>query len=272
DSTTMAPAPGTVGNGGKLLSTNNDYLYAKQGSSGGVGGPGFWRYSISENSWETLATTPVGDGGLVYDGVNYIYSLSGSAFQRYNISGGTWSSMASSPGTEQGAISCYPGSGDYIYTLACRGYNCWRYSISGNSWDTMPGIPTSAGRGSALCYPDSGIYMYGEGGSNNFYRFTLWGYLSSGSYISASITPASVSSWGVLTFTSNALVNTTCTVDVLRASDNYTLISNVSSGTNLSTNPIMNGVTSIKLRANFTTTDTTITPTIFDWGIGYEGP
>jgi hypothetical protein len=94
-------------------------------------------------------------------------------------------------------------------------------------------------------------------------------YVSSGTYVSESITPTGVSSWGVLTFTCNAPANTTFTVDVLKSSDNSVLVTNVSSGTDLST--YLNGVSGIKLCANFATTNTSITPTLFDWGVGYEG-
>jgi hypothetical protein len=96
-------------------------------------------------------------------------------------------------------------------------------------------------------------------------------YVSSGTYVSESIVPTSISSWGVLTFTYNAPANTTFTVYVLRSSDNSVLVTNVQSGTNLSIYPALNGVTSIKLRANFSTTDTNVTPTLSDWGVGYEG-
>jgi hypothetical protein len=96
-------------------------------------------------------------------------------------------------------------------------------------------------------------------------------YVSSGTYVSESITPASISSWGILTFTYNAPANTTFTVDVLNSSDNSVLATNVPSGTDLSAYPALNGVSGIKLCANFATTNTSITPTLFDWGVGYEG-
>jgi hypothetical protein len=96
-------------------------------------------------------------------------------------------------------------------------------------------------------------------------------YLSSGTYVSPAIEPTSVSSWGVLTFTYNTPANTTFTVDILRSTDNSDLVINVPSGTNLSIYSALNGVTGIKLRANFATTNTSVTPTLSDWGIGYEG-
>jgi hypothetical protein len=112
------------------------------------------------------------------------------------------------------------------------------------------------------------------GGSPNSNQGWEWTplYFSSGTYVSESITPASISSWDILTFTYNAPANTTFTVDVLKASDDSELVINVPSGTDLSTYPALNGVTGIKLRANFSTADTSITPTLFDWGVGFEGP
>ena len=86
---------------------------------------------------------------------------------------GAWISRASLPASvEQGGQIAYPGSGDYIY--ASRGQSTptfWRYSITDNSWVAdVPPVPdvdthtgTSGGemwRGSRLCYPGTGNYLY----------------------------------------------------------------------------------------------------------------
>ncbi|MFH1230427.1 MAG: putative Ig domain-containing protein [Planctomycetota bacterium] len=95
-----------------------------------------------------------------------------------------------------------------------------------------------------------------------------WGssYVSSGTYVSESIIPTSVSSWGLLNFTRTLPANTTFTVDVLRASDNVLLLSNVLSGNSISS---IGSVPGIKLRANFSTTNTAVAPTLSDWGVGW---
>ncbi|MFH1231522.1 MAG: hypothetical protein V1709_08525 [Planctomycetota bacterium] len=97
-------------------------------------------------------------------------------------------------------------------------------------------------------------------------------YASSGTYVSPPIvSPSSISSWGIVTFTYNASANTTFSVDILNSTNDSVLLTNVSSGTDLSAESVMSGVQGIKLRANFATTDTNVTPTLFDWGIGFEG-
>ena len=47
---TMAAAPATVGAGGALAHVVSDFIYVFQGG----GATGFWRYSISANTWATL--------------------------------------------------------------------------------------------------------------------------------------------------------------------------------------------------------------------------
>ncbi|MBI4833977.1 MAG: DUF4082 domain-containing protein [Planctomycetes bacterium] len=96
-------------------------------------------------------------------------------------------------------------------------------------------------------------------------------YASPGTFISTAISPTGVSYWGILTYSKTTQVNTTITVDVLKASDNSLLVADVSSGTHLSeTYPaIFNGVTGIKLRANLTTSEPDKTPQLEGWGTEY---
>jgi len=94
-------------------------------------------------------------------------------------------------------------------------------------------------------------------------------YTSSGTYTSAVIPPSgTITQWGVLTFTSNAPVNTTFTVDVLNEAGDTVLLSGVASGGSLSS---INATTypRIRLRANFATTDTMVTPTLSNWIVDY---
>jgi hypothetical protein len=113
------------------------------------------------------------------------------------------------------------------------------------------------------------VLFAGSAGDNETWE---WGsqYLTDGAYVSESITPPNISSWSILTFTYNAPANTSFAVDILKSSDNSVLLSDIPSGTDLSTYPAMNGITSIKLRAHFATTDISITPTLSDWGVGYS--
>ncbi|MBI4833921.1 MAG: hypothetical protein HY811_03765 [Planctomycetes bacterium] len=93
-----------------------------------------------------------------------------------------------------------------------------------------------------------------------------------GTYISPPIT-STVFYWGVLTYAKTTPVGTNLTVDILNASDNSLLVANVLSGTALwDTYPsTFNGMTSIKLRCNFSPSGDGQTPTLSDWGIHYTG-
>jgi hypothetical protein len=103
-----------------------------------------------------------------------------------------------------------------------------------------------------------------------------WGqtYNTSGTYRSAPITPASVTSWGVLTYYTTLPANTSITVDVYDYSGGSTgivLASNVPSGTNLGTAyPSFTGKTAIQLKANLSTTDPNVTPALTSWRVEYK--
>ncbi|MBI4834422.1 MAG: hypothetical protein HY811_06360 [Planctomycetes bacterium] len=92
-------------------------------------------------------------------------------------------------------------------------------------------------------------------------------YLLSGNYVSPIISPDGLVSWGVLTYTRTTPANTIFTVDVLHGYNGTVLCSNVASGTDLAN--ILPKYTPIKLRANFSTSEITQTPTLSDWNIGY---
>ena len=275
---TMTSTSANVGAGGALCSTGDDYIYAFRGGYNTT----FWRYSISGDSWTAMTSTSAdihGGGALCYPGSgNYIYALRGNTqrdFWRYSISGNTWSTMASTPVNVGyvgwGGSLAYPGSGDYIY--ASNGNNTaglWRYSITGDSWLAMVAAPANIYGGGALCYPGSGAFLYALRGNDttDFYRYQCRNYETSGNYISPAITPDYVYSWGVLSFNADIPDNTTFTVDVLTL-DNTPIVSNVPNNTNLSqTYPSeFSNVTAIKLRGNFSSTVSGVTPVLHDWSI-----
>ncbi|MBI5359086.1 MAG: DUF2341 domain-containing protein [Planctomycetes bacterium] len=100
-------------------------------------------------------------------------------------------------------------------------------------------------------------------------------YKTSGTIISPAIAPVKVYQWGALSFTKSDASNggpagTSITVDVLKASDDSTLSSDVTSSTDLNTIPAVQAETAIKLRANFSTTINTSTPTLSDWTLIYS--
>src|SRR6185369_7280402 len=143
----------------------------------------FFRYSISGNSWTSLASTPLTavSGSLVYPGSgDFIYAARGSStstFYRYSISGNSWTSMTSAPGVISMGSLNYPNTGDFIYALGGGGLaTFYRYSISGNSWTTLTAAPQIINYG-ALLYPGSGDFIYALRGTigNGFYRYSISG-------------------------------------------------------------------------------------------------
>jgi len=135
------------------------YIYIQFGHtpSGNYTSAQFWRYKISNGTWEKLAQHGYGadDGSdLVWDGGDYIYHSPGAyaeglpateetRFFRYSISGHNWVAMESQPynaagGSDDGGSSAIVG--DYIYRLKGGdgngdGYSSifYRYSMSYNN-------------------------------------------------------------------------------------------------------------------------------------------
>jgi len=90
---------------------------------------------------------------------------------------------------------------------------------------------------------------------------------SAGSVTSAPITPAQLSRWSTLSFTKNTPAGTAVTVDVLNSAG-AVLASNVASGTDLSTLGVT--ASSIRLRANLSTTNPAVTPSLLDWNVVWK--
>ncbi len=94
-------------------------------------------------------------------------------------------------------------------------------------------------------------------------------YATSGTIVSTIIAPNPFEQWGVLSYTGNVNGSgTALTVDVLNSSGTL-LAASVPSGTDLSTLPAVAAVSSIELRANFSTSNTANTPVFQSWSLAY---
>ncbi|MFZ3063251.1 MAG: cytochrome c3 family protein, partial [Actinomycetota bacterium] len=145
-----------VGAGGALVWTAGgayiDYIYGLRGGTTN----GFYRYSISGNSWTAMATTPanVGAGGsLVYPGSgDYIYATLGgdtATFKAYSITNNNWTTFDPADptgftiGTNSGNRLVYDGSA-YIYALrGSTNGEFWRYKISTDLWNDGQDVPSA---------------------------------------------------------------------------------------------------------------------------------
>ncbi|MCD6229285.1 MAG: DUF2341 domain-containing protein [Candidatus Diapherotrites archaeon] len=93
-------------------------------------------------------------------------------------------------------------------------------------------------------------------------KVILSGTQSSGTFTTNAIEPVNFSKWGVVTFSKTTPGDSRLTVDILDASDDSVLVSNVQNGQNISGLE----VTAIKLRANFTSGST---PSLDLWDVSY---
>ncbi|MFH0889109.1 MAG: hypothetical protein V1871_07885 [Planctomycetota bacterium] len=282
-STSASPFTGGHGGGGGndgWGTSNGLNTRAYLGGGGGAGG-GITVGGGAANVSSAYGANGGNGGGIIFIGANILNIASGASI----ISNGTAGVNSSPvPAGTAGANAHYsnngPGGGG-------AGGSIIIYANQISNLGTTSSIDASAGSG-GLCRNVSYAYNGGAGSAGRLYVQYGGTFASKptvnfadvpatyttttiGTYTSAIIAPVSVSSWGALTYTSTLPTGTTFTVDVLNSSDSV-LITGVSSGTNLATYPALNGVTSIKLRANFSTTDTAATPTLADWVLSYEGP
>ena len=175
----MADTPATVyGGGSQAVYTGGDYIYALRGDDT----TDFWRYSISSNSWTSMAPAPAAvkfGATMVYTGGDYIYAARGNDttdFWRYSISSNSWTSMASLPGSCGLFDNCplvYTG-GDYIYGFIGSLDKVYKYSISSNTWTEVGGIPFNLFYSAAAVYTGGDyIYVAPGGGSTAFWRYSI---------------------------------------------------------------------------------------------------
>jgi len=188
-----------------------EYIYALCGATTGDSRRWFFRYSISTDSWETLANTTADQGegnALTWVSVdNCIYATIGGEqrptyFVRYDPLTNSWSDAPADPpaGMGDGASLVWTG-GDSLYAL--RGeffeseplYDFWLYNLADNAWTAMADIPAlphsggtgGVGDGGSLLYagfwlPSHQDYIYALSGNqahpdgipdNRTYRYTI---------------------------------------------------------------------------------------------------
>lgn len=178
-----------------------DYLYYLSGDNR----PYFFRYSIPDNEWEELASTPA---GIRYSGNRlgyidgYIYCLRGNyqdEFWRYNIlqdpGSDVWEVLENfpespddnppiteySPGWGSGVVGVSINDSSYLYAFrGSKTRDFFRYDVDGEVWEKMFTFRYSdanAVYGGFLSYPGhkvSGytyIYAFRGNHSNLFYKY-----------------------------------------------------------------------------------------------------
>ena len=105
---------------------------------------------------------------------------------------------------------------------------------------------------------------------DNVQLFAPAGYSAGGSLLSPPIAPSPWQRWGALSFTRDvSSAGTALTFQVLSA-NGTTLASNVAAGTDLNTLAAVASQPAIRLRANFSTTNSANTPLLDDWSVAYS--
>ncbi|HRH23501.1 MAG TPA: fibronectin type III domain-containing protein [Candidatus Magasanikbacteria bacterium] len=184
-----------VNDGSKIIRNgSDDEIYVFEGSLS----TGFYKYSISSNTWTALAPVPATlyDGDAVIrngsDDEIYVFRAISGNFYRYSISGNSWTALSSAPGSGgAGTQMIRNGADDDIYLLRAGGQTSfYRYSISGNSWATLTAVPGTVGAGAQMIRnsSDNDIYVLRGNSQTSFYRYSI----SGNSWTTLTVVPGTV--------------------------------------------------------------------------------
>jgi hypothetical protein len=205
--TTLELEKGAFRNGAALAWDNDDYIYALLGARYKAEDDErslFYRYNITNESWERLADSSHAQGAgnaIAWSGYEgYIYAITGnkdrkSVFACYNISNNSWNELPCNPNwtsTDDGASLVWTG-GEYLYAL--RGewqekvpnQDFARFHIPTKSWEDLSPISESegVGDGASLLWIGNWLseyndYIFALGGGScledpgyNFYCYTI---------------------------------------------------------------------------------------------------
>lgn len=180
DFETRLNTPVTLGQHAKMVYGGNGYIYAILEPYASA----FYRYSIIDDTWETVANIPGTTFGtaLIYTGDKYIYAVQGNGlggFFRYDILANTWTTLTAPPSAWGfgGSTLGYAG-GDIIYAFKGNGSNeFWAYSISGNTWSTLSNVPDVIRVGSNIvCAEDGDVLFVTLGSAGSFNNKKLFKY------------------------------------------------------------------------------------------------
>lgn len=146
----------------------DDYVYvcggrSKHGSSGALSTSTFWRYSILENTWAELSSSPIAVVGyslIPYGGE--LYLRAGIYLYKYTPVLGSWSTLPTAPVNHQYVMSALVG--DYIYSHGGGGsavhHQFTRYHIPTSTWEVLP-VGPPARRYSTLVSDGTDVYLQG---------------------------------------------------------------------------------------------------------------
>src|SRR3989344_934190 len=195
----LAATPGTLAQGSNMIRNGaDDTIYVTQGNSA----TGFYRYTISTNTWTTLAVVPgalANGSNMIRNGADdTIYVTRGNGttgFYKYTISTNTWTTLAVVPGIlDSGSSMIRNGADDTIYvtqggTVGLAGF--YKYTISTNTWMTLAVAPGTLADGSSMIRngADDTIYVTRGGSNTGFYKYTI----STNTWTTLAVAPGALS-------------------------------------------------------------------------------
>ena len=297
-SVSTAAVPGDVvlmGSGGSIL-FQDDF---EDGDMGGwVNGSGIYTREVTATTaaaGSTYSLTLTGGADSHFDGVSHdLSSITPDSITFYVRSGSTTNAngyFVVGTGTDistETAVFFYTYDG---FLGVYDGVVSWETSCVSSTWYKIRFAFDWAAKeidfyvndglvGSNITFRGTGVssltklYLY------NFSNSQAWwdeiefsdssggsgGYALSGSIVSTTIDLPVGGSWGEVSFNKTTPAGTSLTVDVLDASDDSVILSNVASGVDISS---IAATTSIKLCGNLSTSDTAVTPALHDWAVTY---
>jgi uncharacterized repeat protein (TIGR01451 family) len=194
----LATPPQRANSGATLAYDGGDNIYALLVSSAaGANQSWIYSYSISNNSWTLIGTTPeaIGTGGGLIRLGNYLYvassrfAVQAGHFLRYDLVNAKWDNLADLPGSvvwENNGVGTSPylhwDSGDglenvgtnYIYANAGGSTQTgfFRFSISENKWTPLENTPGSqSGAGDRLASDGTYLYLVRAYTDTSFWRY-----------------------------------------------------------------------------------------------------
>jgi hypothetical protein len=179
--------------------SGSDYVYLLKGA----GTTEFYRYKISDGSWETMTSAPTGLSGKTYkngscltcDGVDTIFCLKGSynELAAYSVQHNTWTTKdtmpkKAPPGTKKTKVKDGAGIAYYSKAVyALKGGNTnefWMFSCADQQWHVQTQLTAGSKRvkgGGALTFASANNSLYAFRG-NNTLEFWKYGPLSADGY------------------------------------------------------------------------------------------
>jgi len=156
---------------------------------------GFWRYSVSDDTWVQLRDVPLGtknkkvkggtDMAYVHGDVDYVYLLKGykNEFYRYKVSSDSWQSLPSPPAPitkyNNGSWLVSDG-GSRLYAHQASYHTLYAYDVNSGTWGSiLPGMPFVGRTGRIKKSKDGGsatwfagaVFALKGGNSQEFWKY-----------------------------------------------------------------------------------------------------